>query len=105
MGWGPLGPRAATVRPTHDPDTYGGGETWFKNCTAPGAADGTVPTASWFNFIIAQFKYAGTQAGVTVANDQSSGPPDEHLWTIIQNAITARLGTAAAGTMQSMQIY
>lgn len=94
MGFGPLGARASAVRPAATPDAYGAIKTWFKNCTAAGAADGTVPDASWFNFIIGQFDYAATQAGVTVPNDQAD---DTHLWTIIQNAITARF-TAGATT-------
>jgi hypothetical protein len=76
------------VRPAKDLDTYGNAQTWFKNCSAPGAADGTVPTASWFNWFIGNFVYASQQANVTVNNDQAV---DTHLWDIIQAAITARL--------------
>jgi hypothetical protein len=96
MGLGPLGARASAVRPPADPDTYGGIKTWFKNCSAAGAADGTVPTASWFNFIIGQFDFAATQAGVVVPNDQTV---DRHLWDIIQNSITQRFATTGSGTM------
>ncbi len=88
MGWGPIGPRAAIVRPAKDTDTYGNVQTWFKNCSAPGAADGTVPTASWFNWLIGNLVYASQQANVVVDNNQSV---DTHVWNIIQNAITARL--------------
>lgn len=97
MGWGPLGPRASAVRPAADPDTYGGIATWFKNCSAPGAADGTVPTASWFNWLIGNLSYACTQAGVTVPNDQTD---DTLVWDMIQNAITDRLDNdVTMGTM------
>lgn len=96
-GWGPLGPRAATSRPAADVDTYAGVQTWFKNCSAPGALDGTVPTASWFNLLVGNLLYASTQAGVTIANDQSASS-DDWLWEIIQNAITARLA-AGGGNM------
>jgi hypothetical protein len=96
MGFGPLSARASVVRPAADPDAYANAKTWFKNCSAAGAADGTVPSASWFNFIIGQFDYAATAAGVTVSNDETI---DTHLWTIIQNAITARFtsGTTTQG--------
>lgn len=86
--WGPLGPRAALVRPSADPDAYAGASTWFKNCSAPGAADGTVPTASWFNWLIGNLNYASDQAEVEVPNDQTD---DTLIWQIINNAITARL--------------
>lgn len=97
MGFGPLGPRATTVRPSADPDSYAGAETWFKNCSGPGASDGTVPTASFFNWYVGMFAYAAAQAGLAVANDQTD---DTHLWDIIQLAITQRLAafTQPAGT-------
>lgn len=82
-GPGPLGPRAATVRPTADTDTYGV-QTYFQDCSAAGASDGTVPTASWFNHIQGQFTYAAAQAGVTVTNDQSA-TQDDILWKILQS--------------------
>ena len=90
IGFGPLGARAATIRPSVDADTYGV-QTWFKNCSGANAADGTVPTASWFNHIIGNLVYAAAQAGVSTTNDQSD---DTYIWTIIDNAITARVGTA-----------
>lgn len=89
-GFGPLGPRAATIRPSKDEDTYGS-QTWFQNCSSAGALDGTVPTASWFNHMIGQFVYAAGQAGVTLTNDQLD---NTFLWQIIQNAIDARVGDA-----------
>lgn len=89
-GLGPLGARASTVRPASDADAYGT-QTWFTNCSAPGASDGTVPTASWFNHILAQFVYAAGQASVTLTNDQTN---DTFLWQIISNAITAKIGAA-----------
>ncbi|MGE3916005.1 MAG: hypothetical protein AB7F78_09930 [Hyphomicrobiaceae bacterium] len=89
MGWGPLGPRAATVRPAADTDSYAEAETWFRDCSAPGARDGTVPTSSWFNWLIGNLRFASAQAAIDVPNDQTI---DEHLWNIIQNAITQRIG-------------
>jgi len=92
-GFGPLGPRAATVRPPKDVDAYMV-QTWFKNCSAPGAADGTIPTASWFNHLIGQFVYAAGQAGVALSNDDDY---DKYLWEIIQQAIANALSGIVVG--------
>jgi hypothetical protein len=101
-GFGPLGPRAATSRPPADPDAYSNLRTWFKNCSAPGASDGTVPTASWFNLIIGNLNYAADQAAVEIFNDQTADA-DSHLWDIIQEAISQRLsgylGTQGIGSI------
>lgn len=90
-GFGPLGARAATIRPTQDTDTYGV-QTYFQDCSSASAADGTVPTASWFNHISQQFVYAAGQAGVAITNDQSSAQ-DDVLWDVINAAIDAKIGT------------
>ncbi len=92
-GFGPLGPRASLTRPGPDADIYQGLQTWFKNCSSPGAADGTVPTASFFNHYIGNFVYAAAKAGVQLANDQSD---DTYLWQIIQGAIAQALAQLAA---------
>ncbi len=89
-GFGPLGPRAVTSRPAADPDTYSNARTWFKNCSAPGAADGTVPTASFFNHLIANLNFAADEAGVVVDNDQAE---DGYLWEIMQAAAAAGAAT------------
>ena len=68
-------------------------QTWYQDCSAPGASDGTVPVASWFNHIIGQFVYAAAQAGVVIANDQSAAQ-DNILWDIIDTAINAQVGAA-----------
>lgn len=86
-GFGPLGARAATVRPTKDTDTYLV-QTWFKDCSAPGANDGTVPTASWFNHLVGNLVYAAGQASVPLTNDQAD---DTFIWDIIDAAIAAAL--------------
>ena len=90
-GLGPLGANAATVRPPADADTYNGVQTWYRNCSSATAADGTIPTASWFNHFIAQIVYAAGQAGVAITNDQSSAQ-DDILWNIIQNSIAEVTG-------------
>lgn len=95
-GFGPLGPRASFTRPGANADAYQGLQTWFRNCSAPGATDGTVPDASWFNHLIGQFVYAAAQAGVPLANDQGN---DTYLWQIIQAAITKALANQSAGSV------
>ncbi len=89
-GFGPLGANAATIRPAADADAYGA-QTYFQNCSSATASDGTVPTASWFNHISAQFVFAAGQAGVAITNDQSAAQ-DSVLWDVIQAAITAAIG-------------
>lgn len=93
-GFGPLSARASVVRPAASPDAYGV-QTWFKPCTAPGAEDGTVLAASWFNHMIGQYVYAAGQAGVEIVNDHSN---DTYLWQIIQKAIDQRLGVSTPTT-------
>lgn len=95
-GFGPLGPRAVTARPPADADSYGGVPTWFRDCSGAGRADGTVPTASFFNFLLGNLRYAADKAGVMVTNDQT---PDQDgaLHAIINGIISNRLGTVAGG--------
>ncbi|WP_296201441.1 hypothetical protein [uncultured Hyphomicrobium sp.] len=90
--FGPLGARASTVRPSADNDAYGV-QTWFKNCSAPGASDGTVPTASWFNHLIGNLNFLCAQADVEVTNDQAN---DTFIWQAIENAINQKIGGASA---------
>lgn len=94
-GMGPLGPRAALARPTADFDTYQGMQTWFKDCSAPGASDGTVPTASWFNHMIGQYVFAAAKAGVSLGNNQNN---DAHLYNIIMALIAQQLGGGGGGS-------
>lgn len=95
-GFGPLGPRAVTVRPTADVDSYGGLQTWYKDCSGAGAVDGTVPDASWFNTLIGNLNYAALKAGVSLAQDQNN---DTYLYQIINSLISARLAAySASGT-------
>lgn len=97
-GFGPLGPRASLTRPPADQDAYQGFQTWFKNCSRPGAVDGTVPDASFFNHLVGNLVYAAARAGVTLSNNQSD---DTFLWQIIQGAISQALrsgGTTSGGT-------
>lgn len=87
IGFGPLGPRASAARPAKTNDSYNV-QTWFKDCSAPGANDGTVPDASWFNHIIGNWLYAALQADVTATNDQAD---DTFYWKIITKLFQASL--------------
>ncbi|MFG6500131.1 hypothetical protein [Sulfitobacter sp. 1A15106] len=66
---GPQSPNYATTRPPLDPNVSGVGiDTYFKDCTGPGTADGTIVTASWLNVITVQLREAIRAAGVTLDN-------------------------------------
>jgi hypothetical protein len=69
--FGPQGPNYATVRPAADPEASAGADTFFVNCSAAGATDGTFMTASFFNVIIANLRYLVRTAGIplTTADD------------------------------------
>lgn len=55
--FGPQGPNYTTVRPPADPQASAGADTWFKNCSAAGAKDGTFATADFFNVSIGNLRY------------------------------------------------
>jgi hypothetical protein len=94
---GPLGPRAATTRPAHDPDPYGT-ETWYKDCSAPGAADGTVPTASGLNVFLGNMRFAIAAVGWTPpAGTYTQQTADRVLYDVIQKSIDIRLTSSGAG--------
>ncbi len=62
--FGPQGPNYATVRPPADPQASAGSDTWFQNCTAAGAKDGTFATADFFNVTLGNLRYLVRTAGV-----------------------------------------
>jgi len=92
-GFGPLGPRASTVRPAATPDTYGV-QTWAKDCSAPGASDGTIMNASWFNYHTGNWLYAASQSGVVVTNDESN---DTFFYNIIKAVAASNSGGSGGG--------
>lgn len=65
---GPQSPNFSTTRPPTAPDVSAGVDTWCKDCSAPGATDGTILDASFFNAIIAQLRTAIVEAGITLSN-------------------------------------
>lgn len=77
---GPQGPNYTTTRPADDADVSGGIDTWAQDCSAAGAFDGTIMTASFFNVIIAQLREAIRGAGITLDNAD-----DTMLWKAIQS--------------------
>lgn len=62
--FGPQGPNYATTRPPADPEASAGIDTWFKNCSAAGARDGTFATAAFFNVLVGNLRYLVREAGV-----------------------------------------
>lgn len=88
--FGPQGPNYTTTRPARDPQASSGVDTWFTNCSAAGATDGTYATADFFNVIIANLRYVCREADVTLNNAD-----DTMLWQAIQAAI---LGNASGAS-------
>lgn len=66
--FGPEGPNYSTTRPPVLKDQTGGLDSWFKDCSAPGAADGTIPEQSWHNVITANLRELVRAGGVTLDN-------------------------------------
>jgi len=85
---GPQSPNFTTTRPALDA-VVSAVDTWFKDCSAAGAADGTILSASWLNVILAQLRTAVTSAGIAL-----SDADDTMLWQAIQKAAG---GTHTAG--------
>lgn len=64
--FGPQGPNYATVRPPADPKASAGIDTWFKNCSAAGAKDGTFATADFFNVTLGNLRYLVRHSGISL---------------------------------------
>jgi hypothetical protein len=92
-GIGPQSPNFVTTRPANDA-IVSLADTWFADCSAPGANDGTIVTASFLNVIVAQLRTAILSAGITL---------DDSDDTMLQEAIKAlciALFTASNGINQ-----
>lgn len=96
--FGPQGPYYTTVRPPADPKASGGADTWFKNCTAAGAKDGTFATADFFNVHIANLRYLVRTAGVVL--DDSD---DTMLYQAVRAAGRAYYG-ADQGVVNAIKV-
>ena len=94
--FGPQGPNYTTTRPPHDPKASLGADTWFKNCSAAGAKDGTFATADFFNVTIANLRYLCRTAGVTLDDLD-----DTMLWQAIHNMV----GGNTTVTLTAPQVF
>ena len=94
--FGPQGPNFATVRPPADPNASGGLHTWFKNCTAAGAKDGTFATAAFFNVIVANLREAVTAGGIAL-NDADDEMLEKAIRAIALQVLNTNLPTALQG--------
>jgi hypothetical protein len=66
---GPQGANFSLTRPTTKGNSSNGLQTWFKDCSAAGAGDGTILDASFLNALVGQFVHMGSQLGVTPAGE------------------------------------
>lgn len=71
--FGPQTANAVTTKPNNTAvQRYGGVQTWFTDCSGPGASDGTVPNAAFYNRIVGALDYLCAAAGVSgIAGDDS----------------------------------
>lgn len=71
--FGPQTANAVTSKPNNTAvQRYGGRQTWFKDCSGPGASDGTVPDAAFYNRIVGALDYIiGASGASGVAGDDS----------------------------------
>jgi hypothetical protein len=89
---GPQSPNFSTTRPPTNA-LASAVDTWFKDCSAAGAKDGTVIDASFLNVLVAQLRTAVTSAGVTLDDTD-----DTMLWQAIQAPSAGLLATLTAST-------
>jgi hypothetical protein len=94
--FGPQGPNFTTTRPPADPQASQGTDTWFKNCSAAGAKDGTYPTADFFNVHVANMRYLVRQASVTL-NDAD----DTMIYQAVQAVADAEIQAKATYTAEN----
>lgn len=94
--FGPQGPNYTTNRPPFDPQASSGIDTWFKNCSAPGAKDGTSMTADFFNVLIGNLRYACR----TALGDLD--PTDD---TMLYRAIQQMLGNGSTILKDDVTLY
>lgn len=83
--FGPQGPNYSTVRPPADPQASAGIDTFFTNCSAAGAKDGTFATADFFNVLIANLRYLVRQTGVALSDADD---------TMVYNSVLAAAGSS-----------
>jgi hypothetical protein len=71
--FGPQTANAVTTKPSNTAvQRYGALQTWFKDCSGPGASDGTVPDAAFYNRIVGALDYIIAASGASgIAGDDS----------------------------------
>ncbi len=84
--FGPQGPNYSTTRPPADPNASAGVDTFFVNCSAAGAKDGTFATADYFNVHLANLRYLVRTAGVTL-----NGADDTMVWAAVKAVADAEI--------------
>lgn len=82
--FGPQGPNYSTVRPPADPAASGGADTFFVNCSAAGAKDGTFATADFFNVLIANLRYLVRTPGIPLSDTD-----DTMIWQAVKEIADA----------------
>lgn len=90
--FGPQSPYYTTTRPGTDTAVSGGLDTWFKDCSAPGAKDGTLVTASFLNNMLGNLRYVVRAAGVSLVDGD-----DTMLFQAIAAVVADAGYTAGAG--------
>ena len=82
-----LGPANAANSVTTDPGesrSFGGTDSWFKDCSNPSAVDGTALQAAFLNGLLRQLRTAIRDAGVT----------EDNATTMLRDAFRARVAKA-----------
>lgn len=82
-GFGPIGPRASTTRPPAQADAYGQ-QTWFRDASGPGKADGTVIPADWLNKIIGTYIGLARESETLLGGNQNN---DDFLANAVRGLI------------------
>jgi hypothetical protein len=97
--FGPQGPNYSTTRPPADPLASAGVDTFFINCSAAGAKDGTFATADFFNVHLANLRYLVRQAGIAL-----SDADDTMVFQAVKAVADAELAAALAAGLYTAGI-
>jgi hypothetical protein len=89
-------PNAVTVRPA-DTRVFGGNDTFFEDCSAPGAGDGTKVQAGFLNGLLQQVRRAIRGMGVT----ENNGDDDMLLKAIKASASAIAASSGYFGNRQT----
>ena len=92
--FGPQNANAATALPAGSSNKRYKGQSWVKDATGPGAADGTVLDAAFYNRIIGNLEYLVSQAGI------SAQPGD---FTAIYRSVIAVVSKGANAALDTIK--